>query len=75
MFNASGVSGWGFRCSSMLALLMKAPSSGGRVCGRRGAAGITIALDLMATGLSVILLESGGRQRETETQVLSEDVC
>ena len=37
-----------------------------------GAAGITIALDLRASGLSVILLESGGMDRAEETQVLSE---
>jgi choline dehydrogenase-like flavoprotein len=36
-----------------------------------GAAGITIALDLRASGLSVILLESGGLRREVETQILS----
>jgi choline dehydrogenase-like flavoprotein len=37
-----------------------------------GAAGITIALDLRASGLSVILLESGGLRREEETQQLSD---
>ena len=37
-----------------------------------GAAGITVALDLRASGLSVILLESGGVQREAETQRLSD---
>ena len=37
-----------------------------------GAAGMTIALDLRDSGLSVVLLESGGPQREEETQVLSE---
>jgi choline dehydrogenase-like flavoprotein len=37
-----------------------------------GAAGMTIALDLLSSGLSVVLLESGGSQREVETQVLSD---
>jgi choline dehydrogenase-like flavoprotein len=37
-----------------------------------GAAGMTIALDLRASGLSVILLESGGFRREAETQRLSD---
>ena len=37
-----------------------------------GAAGITIALDLRASGLSVVVLESGGRERDDQTQVLSE---
>ncbi|MCM3881154.1 MAG: GMC family oxidoreductase [Vicinamibacterales bacterium] len=37
-----------------------------------GAAGMTIALDLRAAGLSVVLLESGGPERVDETQVLSE---
>ena len=37
-----------------------------------GAAGITIALDLRAAGLSVVVLESGGRERDDQTQVLSE---
>jgi len=37
-----------------------------------GAAGITIALDLRASGLSVIVLESGGLQREAQTQPLSD---
>ena len=36
-----------------------------------GAAGMSIALDLRASGLSVIVLESGGIQRDTETQRLS----
>jgi choline dehydrogenase-like flavoprotein len=36
-----------------------------------GAAGMTLALDLRASGLSVILLESGGFRREAETQALS----
>lgn len=36
-----------------------------------GAAGITMALDLRASGLSVILLESGGFRREAQTQGLS----
>lgn len=36
-----------------------------------GAAGITIALDLRASGLSVIVLESGGLRREAQTQRLS----
>src|SRR5262245_48803707 len=36
-----------------------------------GAAGMTIALDLLAAGKSVILLESGGIQREAEIQRLS----
>ncbi len=33
-----------------------------------GAAGMTLALDLRESGLSVILLESGGFRREAETQ-------
>jgi choline dehydrogenase-like flavoprotein len=37
-----------------------------------GAAGITVALDLRRSGLSVIVLESGGLRREAETQVLSD---
>ncbi len=37
-----------------------------------GAAGITIALDLVGSGLSVVLLESGGFRREDETQRLYE---
>src|SRR5688572_26502288 len=37
-----------------------------------GAAGITIALDLRAAGLSVVVLESGGPERDDQTQVLSE---
>jgi choline dehydrogenase-like flavoprotein len=37
-----------------------------------GAAGMTIALDLRASGLSVILLESGGLRREAQTQPLSD---
>jgi choline dehydrogenase-like flavoprotein len=37
-----------------------------------GAAGMTVALDLRATGLSVVVLESGGPERDDETQVLSE---
>lgn len=37
-----------------------------------GAAGITMALDLRGSGLSVLLLESGGLERAEETQVLSE---
>jgi choline dehydrogenase-like flavoprotein len=36
-----------------------------------GAAGMTIAMDLRASGLSVILLESGGAARDAETQELS----
>jgi choline dehydrogenase-like flavoprotein len=36
-----------------------------------GAAGMTLALDLRASGLSVILLESGGFRREAQTQALS----
>lgn len=35
-----------------------------------GAAGITLALDLIGSGLSVLLLESGGLDEETETQSL-----
>ena len=35
-----------------------------------GAAGITIALDLRAAGLSVVVLESGGPERDDQTQVL-----
>jgi choline dehydrogenase-like flavoprotein len=35
-----------------------------------GAAGITIALDLVGSGLSVVLLESGGFRREAEIQQL-----
>ncbi len=37
-----------------------------------GAAGMTIALDLRNSGLKVVLLESGGPQRDEDTQVLSE---
>lgn len=37
-----------------------------------GAAGMTLALDLRASGLSVLLLESGGLRREPETQQLSD---
>jgi choline dehydrogenase-like flavoprotein len=37
-----------------------------------GAAGMTLALDLRESGLSVILLESGGFRREAETQRLSD---
>jgi choline dehydrogenase-like flavoprotein len=37
-----------------------------------GAAGITMALDLRESGLSVLLIESGGMDRAEETQVLSE---
>lgn len=37
-----------------------------------GAAGMTLALDLRASGQSVILLESGGFRREAETQRLSD---
>ncbi len=37
-----------------------------------GAAGMTIALDLRASGLSVLLLESGGAEQEPEVQSLSE---
>jgi choline dehydrogenase-like flavoprotein len=37
-----------------------------------GAAGITIALDLRESGLSVVLLESGGQDRDDATQALSE---
>jgi choline dehydrogenase-like flavoprotein len=36
-----------------------------------GAAGMTIAMDLRASGLSVIVLESGGVERDAETQELS----
>jgi choline dehydrogenase-like flavoprotein len=36
-----------------------------------GAAGMTIALDLMGSGLSVVLLESGGPERDEETDALS----
>jgi choline dehydrogenase-like flavoprotein len=36
-----------------------------------GAAGMTIAMDLRASGLSVILLESGGVERDADTQRLS----
>jgi choline dehydrogenase-like flavoprotein len=37
-----------------------------------GAAGMTIALDLMGSGLSVVLLESGGAERDDATDALSE---
>ena len=37
-----------------------------------GAAGMTLALDLRESGLSVILLESGGFRREAQTQRLSD---
>lgn len=37
-----------------------------------GAAGMTIALDLRNSGLSVVLLESGGAERDEATQALSE---
>jgi choline dehydrogenase-like flavoprotein len=37
-----------------------------------GAAGMTIALDVRAAGLSVVVLESGGPERDDQTQVLSE---
>jgi choline dehydrogenase-like flavoprotein len=37
-----------------------------------GAAGMTIAMDLMGAGLSVVLLESGGVERDAETDALSE---
>lgn len=37
-----------------------------------GAAGMTLAMDLMGSGLSVIVLESGGFRREAETQPLSD---
>jgi len=37
-----------------------------------GAAGMTIALDLRGAGLSVLLLESGGHERDAATQALSE---
>ena len=37
-----------------------------------GAAGMAIALDLRGSGLSVLLLESGGRERDEATQALSE---
>ncbi|MGD9905788.1 MAG: GMC oxidoreductase [Vicinamibacterales bacterium] len=37
-----------------------------------GAAGMTIALDLRGSGLSVLLLESGGVERDEATQALSE---
>ena len=37
-----------------------------------GAAGMTIALDLRGSGLSILLLESGGLERDEATQALSE---
>jgi choline dehydrogenase-like flavoprotein len=37
-----------------------------------GAAGMTIALDLRGLGLSILLLESGGRERDEATQALSD---
>jgi choline dehydrogenase-like flavoprotein len=37
-----------------------------------GAAGMTIALDLMGSGLSVVLVESGGPKRDEATDALSE---
>ncbi len=37
-----------------------------------GAAGMTIAMDLRGSGLSVVLLESGGVERDAATQALSE---
>src|SRR5262249_2858393 len=37
-----------------------------------GAAGMTIALDLRGSGLSILLLESGGWERDEATQALSE---
>jgi choline dehydrogenase-like flavoprotein len=37
-----------------------------------GAAGMTIALDLIGSGLSVVLLESGGVERDEATQALSD---
>ena len=37
-----------------------------------GAAGMTIAMDLRGSGLSVVLLESGGVERDDATQALSE---
>jgi len=37
-----------------------------------GAAGMTMALDLRGSGLSVVLLESGGVERDEATQALSE---
>jgi choline dehydrogenase-like flavoprotein len=37
-----------------------------------GAAGMTIALDLRGSGLSILLLESGGRERDEATQDLSD---
>ena len=37
-----------------------------------GAAGMTIAMDLRGSGLSVVLLESGGVERDEATQALSE---
>lgn len=37
-----------------------------------GAAGMTIALDLIGSGLSVVLLESGGAERDDATDALSE---
>ncbi|HET9445271.1 MAG TPA: FAD-dependent oxidoreductase, partial [Steroidobacteraceae bacterium] len=36
-----------------------------------GAAGITIAMELAATSLSVVLLESGGFEVESDTQALA----
>jgi choline dehydrogenase-like flavoprotein len=36
-----------------------------------GAAGMTIAMDLRGSGLSVVLLESGGAERDDETDALS----
>ena len=37
-----------------------------------GAAGMTIARDLRGSGLSILLLESGGRERDEATQALSD---
>ena len=35
-----------------------------------GAAGVTVALELIASGKSILILESGGRAEEAETQAL-----
>src|SRR5918992_3148273 len=55
------------------ALTLKEPTLEADVCiAGGGAAGMTLAMDLMASGLSVIVLESGGLRREAETQPLSD---
>jgi choline dehydrogenase-like flavoprotein len=52
---------------------LKEPALEADVCiAGGGAAGMTLALDLRASGLSVILLESGGFRREAATQRLSD---